>query len=92
MRCTNIRTAEDRSHDRHCNGFCLAVVRTQPASSEFHADLELSGLAGIPISGQLAGKYGYLALSIYAGTSNIVGGTLLAAARFKQQKTLCAVI
>ncbi|CAG8169214.1 unnamed protein product [Penicillium olsonii] len=56
------------------------------------ASASLSGLAGIPISGQLAGKYGYLSLSIYAGVSLIIGGTLLAAARFKQEKSLWAVI
>lgn len=51
-----------------------------------------SGLAGIPVGGQLSEKYGYQALSMYAGTSLILGGVLLAAARFKQQRSLWSVI
>ncbi|GMF78015.1 unnamed protein product [Aspergillus oryzae] len=43
-------------------------------------------MAGVPISGELAGKYGYLALSIYSGVSLLVGSVLLAAARFVQTK------
>ena len=49
-------------------------------------------MAGIPISGELAGKYGYLALSIYSGVSLMVGSMLLAAARFVQSKELFAVV
>ncbi|OJJ35998.1 hypothetical protein ASPWEDRAFT_28586 [Aspergillus wentii DTO 134E9] len=33
------------------------------------ASTSLSGMAGVPISGELAGKYGYLALSIYSGST-----------------------
>ncbi|KAJ5085338.1 MFS monocarboxylate transporter [Penicillium argentinense] len=56
------------------------------------AKISNSGLAGIPISGQISEKYGYLALSMYAGASLILGSTLLAAARFKQQSHLWAVV
>ncbi|KAJ4155955.1 hypothetical protein LMH87_001175 [Akanthomyces muscarius] len=56
------------------------------------ASASLSGLAGIPVGGQLSEKYGYQALSMYAGTSLILGGVLLAAARFKQQRSLWSVI
>ncbi|KEY84152.1 MFS monocarboxylate transporter, partial [Aspergillus fumigatus] len=36
------------------------------------ASTSLSAMAGIPISGELAGKYGYLSLSIYSGVSLLV--------------------
>lgn len=49
-------------------------------------------MAGVPISGELAGKYGYLSLSIYAGVSLLVGGVLLVAARFSQNRSLFAVV
>ncbi|GAB1192769.1 hypothetical protein APSETT444_001965 [Aspergillus pseudonomiae] len=49
-------------------------------------------LAGVPISGELAGKYGYLALSIYSGVSLLVGSVLLAAARFVQRRDLLAIV
>ncbi|KAL4942557.1 hypothetical protein BDV06DRAFT_191903 [Aspergillus oleicola] len=56
------------------------------------AATSLSGLAGIPISGELAGKYGFLALSIYSGVSMLVGTVILIAARIAQEKRLFAVV
>lgn len=49
-------------------------------------------MAGVPISSELAGKYGYLALSIYSGVSLLVGSVLLAAARFVQSRKLLDVV
>lgn len=49
-------------------------------------------MAGIPISGQLAGKYGYLALSIYSGVSLLVGAVLLVIARLAQNRRLFAIV
>jgi len=49
-------------------------------------------MAGIPISGQLAGKYGYLALSIYSGVSLLVGAVLLVIARLVQNRSLSAIV
>ncbi|KAF7592018.1 hypothetical protein BBP40_000799 [Aspergillus hancockii] len=62
------------------------VMGTVMASTSF------SAMAGIPISGELAGKYGYLALSIYSGVSLLIGSVLLAAARFVQSRKLLAVV
>ncbi|KAI2931667.1 hypothetical protein CBS147321_10191 [Aspergillus niger] len=52
----------------------------------------LSAMAGIPISGALVQKYGFLALSIYAGVSLLVGGLLLCVARGAQSMELRAVV
>lgn len=49
-------------------------------------------MAGIPIGGQLAGKYGYLALSIYSGVSLLVGAVLLVIARLAQNRSLFAIV
>lgn len=49
-------------------------------------------MAGIPISGALVQKYGFLALSIYAGVSLLVGGLLLGVARGKQRLEFWAVV
>lgn len=49
-------------------------------------------MAGVPISGELAGKYGYLALSIYSGVSLLVGSLLLAIARLAQSRDLLAIV
>ncbi|OGM42378.1 MFS monocarboxylate transporter [Aspergillus bombycis] len=56
------------------------------------AATSFSALAGVPISGELAGKYGYLALSIYSGVSLLAGSVLLAAARFVQSRKLLAIV
>ncbi|OJJ75218.1 hypothetical protein ASPBRDRAFT_119613 [Aspergillus brasiliensis CBS 101740] len=52
----------------------------------------LSAMAGIPISGALVQKYGFLALSIYSGVSLLVGGLLLCLARGQQSWEVRAVI
>jgi hypothetical protein len=49
-------------------------------------------MAGIPISGELAGKYGYLSLSIYSGVSLLVGTLLLVVARLMQNRDLLASV
>lgn len=49
-------------------------------------------MAGVPISGELAGKYGYLALSIYSGVSLLVGSLLLVIARLAQSRDLFAIV
>ncbi|OJI87224.1 hypothetical protein ASPTUDRAFT_522625 [Aspergillus tubingensis CBS 134.48] len=52
----------------------------------------LSAMAGIPISGALVQKYGFLALSVYAGVSLLVGGVLLGVARGKQRLGFWVVV
>ncbi|KAJ5624775.1 hypothetical protein N7510_001084 [Penicillium lagena] len=52
----------------------------------------LSAMAGVPISGALAGKYSYLSLSLYSGVSLILGGVLLIASRLAQNRRLRAII
>lgn len=56
------------------------------------ASTSLSAMAGVPISGELAGRYGYLPLSIYSGVSLLVGSFLLIAARLAQNKSLYAAV
>ncbi|KAL2816053.1 major facilitator superfamily domain-containing protein [Aspergillus cavernicola] len=56
------------------------------------ASASFSAMASVPISGELSGTYGYLALSIYSGVSLIVGSLLLLVARLAQSKKLLAVI
>jgi hypothetical protein len=36
-----------------------------------------SAMASVPISGELIGSYGYLALSLYSGVSMLIGSFLL---------------
>ncbi|KAE8151421.1 major facilitator superfamily domain-containing protein [Aspergillus avenaceus] len=75
---------------------CAAQVSTPQtlglAIGTVMASTSFSAMAGIPISGELAGKYGYLALSIYSGVSLLVGGVLLVGARIAQDKALLAVV
>lgn len=49
-------------------------------------------MASVPISGELAEKYGYLSLSIYSGVSLLVGGLLLVLARLAQSRRLLDAI
>jgi hypothetical protein len=49
-------------------------------------------MANVPISGALAEKYGYLALSLFSGITVLVGGVLLVAARIMQDRRLHATI
>ncbi|RHZ43330.1 putative MFS monocarboxylate transporter [Aspergillus thermomutatus] len=56
------------------------------------ASTSLSAMSGIPISGELAGKYGYLSLSIYSGVSLLAGTLLLAVARLMQNRDLLASV
>ncbi|GES57729.1 MFS monocarboxylate transporter [Aspergillus terreus] len=50
----------------------------------------LTALFGTPISGELVGSYGYLALSMYAGATLVVGGLLIFVARFKLERRVFA--
>ncbi|KAL4941999.1 hypothetical protein BDV06DRAFT_235715 [Aspergillus oleicola] len=52
----------------------------------------LSAMASTPISGELAGNYGYLALSIFAGVSLILGSIVLLFARLAQNRKVLAVV
>ncbi|ODM17037.1 hypothetical protein SI65_07436 [Aspergillus cristatus] len=75
---------------------CAAQVATSQtlglAIGAVMGSTSLSAMAGIPISGQLAGKYGYLALSIYSGVSLLVGAILLVIARLVQNRSLSAIV
>jgi VIT1/CCC1 family predicted Fe2+/Mn2+ transporter len=51
-----------------------------------------SAMASVPISGELIGSYGYLALSLYSGVSMLIGSFLLLLARFAQERRLLAVV
>ncbi|RMJ27933.1 MFS monocarboxylate transporter [Aspergillus sp. HF37] len=62
----------------------LATPETQGTALGFvMGSLALSALFGTPISGQLVGTYGYLALSMYAGSSLVAGSLLIFCARLK---------
>lgn len=64
-------------------GHCIHSSSTSVAKCIIHR-----ALFGTPISGQLVGSYGYLALSMYAGTSLVVGALLIFWARLKLSKSL----
>lgn len=49
-------------------------------------------MANVPISGALAEKYGYLALSIYSGVTVLIGGALLVMARMMQDRQMRAIV
>lgn len=49
-------------------------------------------MANVPISGHLAAKYGYLALSIFSGASLASGGLLLLAARLTLDRRIRAAV
>ncbi|PLB44998.1 putative MFS monocarboxylate transporter [Aspergillus steynii IBT 23096] len=56
------------------------------------ASTSLSAMAGVPISGELVAKYGYLSLSIYSGVSLLLGSLLLITARMAQSTKLYAAV
>jgi len=49
-------------------------------------------MANVPISGALAEKYGYLALSMYSGVTVLIGGALLVMARMMQDRQMRAIV
>lgn len=49
-------------------------------------------MANVPISGALAERYGYLALSIFSGVAVLVGGALLVVARLMQDRMPRAIV
>lgn len=57
------------------------------ASASVAKSINHRALFGTPISGQLVGSYGYLALSMYAGASLVVGALLIFWAWLKLNKT-----
>ncbi|KAM3462066.1 hypothetical protein MY5147_009868 [Beauveria neobassiana] len=86
------------------SGGLVAIMSLQSACAAQLAPHELQGTAvgflmgsvaltalfGTPISGQLVGSYGYLALSLFAGASLVVGGLLIFMARFKMESKVFA--
>lgn len=49
-------------------------------------------LVGPPISGQILGRFGYLALSAWTGATLVVGSAVLAAARLRLDRRILAVV
>lgn len=54
--------------------------------------IALFALFGTPISGQLVGQYGWLALSMFSGATLIAGSVLIACSRFFQDRKPFAVV
>lgn len=48
-------------------------------------------MANLPISGALAERYDYLALSIFSGITVLLGGLILVAARILRSQQLRAI-
>ncbi|KAJ5594621.1 uncharacterized protein N7459_000829 [Penicillium hispanicum] len=75
---------------------CAAQVATTStlglAIGSVAGSTAFSAMANVPISGALAEKYGYLALSLYSGVALIVGGLLLIAARLVQSRKISAIV
>jgi MFS family permease len=66
-------------------GFCVFKL-TLPAN------FTSSGLIGTPIAGELATKYGYIALAEYGGASLVLGSFFVLASKLKQNKNPLAAI
>lgn len=94
LRSTNRHAPDHRIGHRNHHGRYLSFVCTPfvsfpvPVSALTHR----RAMASVPISGELAQKYGYLSLSIYSGVSLLVGGLLLALARLAQSRRLLDAI
>lgn len=56
------------------------------------ASVAVMTLCGAPVSGQLLGRYGYLAISMFSGATLVAGSALIACARFVQDRRLFAVV
>ncbi|KAF2138397.1 uncharacterized protein K452DRAFT_361443 [Aplosporella prunicola CBS 121167] len=73
---------------------CVARIATKETQGTavgfFMGLLALTALFGTPISGQLAGSYGYLALSLYSGATLIAGSLLIIWARLRLERNLFA--
>ncbi|KFY16654.1 hypothetical protein V492_01182 [Pseudogymnoascus sp. VKM F-4246] len=69
----------------------LATRETQGTALGFLMGAQaLTSLFGTPISGQLVGSYGYLALSMFSGASLVVGSILIFWARLRLNKNIIA--
>ncbi|KAF2686190.1 MFS general substrate transporter [Lentithecium fluviatile CBS 122367] len=62
------------------------------AMGSMMAVCSIAGLIGTPIAGELATKYGYLALAEYGGASLLVGSFFVMASKLKQNKNPFAAI
>ncbi|KAL5341036.1 major facilitator superfamily domain-containing protein [Aspergillus crustosus] len=75
---------------------CAAQIATPQtiglAVGTIFAASSFSAMASVPITGELAARYGYLAVSIYSGVSLIVGSLILLLARLSQSQDLWAVV
>ncbi|KAH7045360.1 MFS monocarboxylate transporter [Macrophomina phaseolina] len=73
---------------------CAAQIATHEthgtAVGFLMGSLALTALFGTPISGELVGSYGYLALSLYSGASLVVGSLLIIWARLRLNRSLFA--
>ncbi|KAL4883172.1 major facilitator superfamily domain-containing protein [Aspergillus karnatakaensis] len=75
---------------------CAAQIATPQtlglAVGTIFAASSFSAMASVPITGELAARYGYLAVSIYSGVSLVVGSFFLLLARLSQSRKLLAVV
>lgn len=93
MCCTTFQPIHHRSGNRPCVEFSsLDVSPKTPRMQARSANKTSSAMANVPISGALAENYGYLSLSVFTGTSLLLGGVLLSAARVAQNKQLAAIV
>ncbi|KAI5241300.1 MFS monocarboxylate transporter [Aureobasidium subglaciale] len=75
---------------------CIASLAT-PETMGTAMGLSMGSIAlmvlfGTPISGQLVGQYGYLELSMFSGSTLIVGAVLIGCARLKQDRKMLSAI
>ncbi|KAI5196800.1 MFS monocarboxylate transporter [Aureobasidium subglaciale] len=75
---------------------CIARLATPEtmgtAMGSAMGSIALMVLFGTPISGQLVGHYGYLELSMFSGSTLVVGAVLIGCARLKQDRRMLAAI
>lgn len=93
VRCSACNSPNHRPGHWHSHRVHIAIVSV-PSDTGYNCSYlqQRSAMANVPISGALAEKYGYLALSIFSGVTVLVGGMLLLGARILQDRRVKAVV
>ncbi|KAF6800364.1 MFS monocarboxylate [Colletotrichum sojae] len=75
-----------------CVGEVAPAGRQGMAMGVMMGSIAITALVGPPISGQILGRFEYLALSAWTGATLVLGAVILAAARFRLDRGILAVV
>ncbi|KAF6793758.1 MFS monocarboxylate [Colletotrichum musicola] len=75
-----------------CVGKVAPAGKQGMAVGVMMGSIAITALVGPPISGQILGRFGYLALSAWTGATLVLGAAILAAARFRLNRRMLAVV